>query len=93
MVRLRSEIHGALEYVENAAIHVVAHLPAQFRIKRLRIPASQFRDVSNSETVEIGGYGWADSGDALDRALDRPGGPSYYLSDHMASSFPSGPVK
>jgi hypothetical protein len=40
MLRLRSEIYGAAEYVEDAPVHVVAHLPAEFGVKRLRVSAS-----------------------------------------------------
>jgi hypothetical protein len=88
MLRLRSEIHGAAEYVEDAPVHVVAHFAAEVGVERLGVAASQFRHVSNSQPVEIPGYRRPHSGDAL----DRPGGLSY-LSDHTDSSFPLGSVK
>jgi hypothetical protein len=40
MLRFRSEVDGATEYVENAPVHVVAHLPAEFGIEGFRIAAS-----------------------------------------------------
>jgi hypothetical protein len=67
MLRLRSEIDRASKYVKNAAVHMVAHLPAQVYIKNLRVPAPQFRHIANSQTVKVGGYRWPDSGDALER--------------------------
>jgi hypothetical protein len=88
VLRLRSEIHGAAEYVEDAAVDVVAHFAAEVGVKGFRVPASQFRHVIDSQQAEIGCYGWPHSRDAL----DRPGGLSY-LSDHTDSSFPLGSVK
>jgi len=32
MLRLRSEVYGAPEYVKNAPVDVVAHLAAQFGV-------------------------------------------------------------
>jgi len=84
MLRLRCEVHGAPEYVKNAAVHVVAHLAAEFCVKGFRVPASQFRHVPDSQQVKIGGDGRPDSGDTQQIA---------YLSDHTASSFPLGSVK
>jgi hypothetical protein len=85
MLRLRSEIHGAAEYVEDAPVHVVAHFVAEVGIKRLGVAASQFRHVANSQPVEIRGYRRSDAGDAQQIVP--------HLSDHTASSFPLGSVK
>jgi hypothetical protein len=40
MLRLRGIVHGAPEYVKNASVDVVAHLAAEFGVKRLRATAS-----------------------------------------------------
>ena len=92
VVGLRSVVHGAPEYVKDAPVHVVARFTAEFGVKRLGVAASEVRHVSNPQPVEIPGYRRSNSGDALDRPVDRPGGLSY-LSDHTASSFPFGSVK
>lgn len=87
-MRLGSIIHGATEDVENAPVHVMANLPAQFGVKALGVAASEFRHLANSQPVEVRGYGWTYSR----YAFKGPGSLSY-LSDHMDSSFPLGSVK
>jgi hypothetical protein len=40
VLRLRSKVHGAPEYIKNAPIHMVAHFTAEFSVKELGVPAS-----------------------------------------------------
>jgi len=54
----------------------VTHLVAEFGVKGLGVPASEFGHVPDSQPVEIRGDGRPDSGDTQQIG---------YLSDHTAS--------
>jgi len=47
--RFGGEVNGAAESVKNAAVHVLAYLPAELRIKQLGISTAQVRDLANAE--------------------------------------------
>jgi len=87
---LRREIDRAPEYVQNAAVHVVAHMVAEFGVEGLRIAASQFRHFPDAQAIEVRRDGRPNSGNA--QQIYGPGGLPY-LSDHTDSSLPAGSVK
>jgi len=43
---------------------VLAHFPAEFRIKQLGISAAQVRNLADAEPVKIGGDGWSNTWDS-----------------------------
>jgi hypothetical protein len=51
MLSFRGEVDGAPEYVENAAVHVVADFTAEVGVKGLGVPASQLGHVPDSHPV------------------------------------------
>jgi hypothetical protein len=62
-LRLRCEINSASEYIENAAIHVPAHLPAEFGVKRLGVATPEFGYLPDPEKTKIRGYRRSNSRD------------------------------
>lgn len=66
MLRLGGEVDGAPENIENTAVHFLANFAAEARIERLRIAATQFGYLVNSQQFEIGCDGGSNAWNALE---------------------------